>query len=257
MTDQRSAAPAIEIRGLSVQFGDHAALGDVSLTVPAQGITVVVGPSGAGKTTLLRAINRLNECFEDCRTTGSVRVQLGDECVDVYGDSYPPAALRRQAAMVFQTPSVLPLSVAKNFAVPLRAVLGLNRAEIEHRTADALREVQLYDEVKDRLNAPARSLSGGQQQRLCLARALAMRPSILLLDEPTANLDFRTTRQIEDLLVRLKTQYTILAVSHSLGQTRRLADHVAVLRGGTIVRTLDRSHLGDAAVFESLVEEVF
>jgi phosphate transport system ATP-binding protein len=257
VSQQPPAAPAVEIRGLSVQFGGLTALNDVSLTVPAQSITVVVGPSGAGKTTLLRAINRLNECFAGCRTAGSVRVQLGGASVDVYGGSYPPAALRRQAAMVFQTPSVLPLSVARNFAVPLGAVLGLGRGEIAERMEHALREVQLYDEVKDRLHAPAQNLSGGQQQRLCLARALALRPSLLLLDEPTANLDFRVTRQIEELLVRLKTQYTILAVSHSLGQTRRLADHVAVLSGGCIVRTLDRSHLRDAAVFESLVEEVF
>ena len=252
-----SDEPAIEIRDLTVAFRGRTVLHGVNLAVPSGGITVIIGPSGSGKTTLLRAINRLNECFTGCVTTGCVSLAFGGRRADVYRGECPLPELRRRAAMVFQSPNVLPTSIERNFTIPLRAVLGCSRDEARGRMTRALQEALLYDEVKDRLGDPALTLSGGQQQRLCLARALALEPTILLLDEPTASLDFRATRRIEDLLRRLQERYTVVAVSHSLGQTRRIADHVAVLREGRIAQTFDRSALADAALFQALVEEVF
>lgn len=248
---------AIDIRHLSVTFGRKKILNRVCLNVPLQKVTVIIGPSGSGKTTLLRAINRLNECFSACRTEGSVRLRYENKWVDAYHDAVPLQSLRREAAMVLQNPNVLPTSIENNFSIPLKAALRLSRKEIQERMRRALGEVELYNEVHDRLHGRAVTLSGGQQQRLCLARALAMKPTYLLLDEPTANLDYRATRTIEHLLARLKRHYTILAVSHSLGQTRRIADHVVLLREGEVVRTFDRAQLRDESVFQSLVEDVF
>ena len=248
---------AIDIRGLSVSFHGRRALGEVDLAIPPRGLTVVIGPSGSGKTTLLRSVNRLNECFPACRTTGAVRLRLGGRWVGAYDGACSLTDLRRRAAMVFQNPDPLPASIEKNFATPLRSVLECSRREVRDRMTVALREVLLYDEVKDRLGESALTLSGGQQQRLCLARALALEPEVLLLDEPTANLDFVATRRIEELLDRLKERYTIIAVSHSLGQTRRIADRVVVLRGGKVSQTFDKTYLADADVFQTLVEEVF
>ena len=248
---------AIDIRDLWVEFAGRRVLDRIRLTVPREKITVVIGPSGSGKTTLLRAMNRLNECFPACRTQGSVRLRLRKKWIDVYRDAFPLRSLRREAAMVLQNPNVLPTSIENNFAVPLRAVLGSSRKQVQERMQWALQEVQLYDEVKDRLHDGAMTLSGGQQQRLCLARALALEPTFLLLDEPTANLDYRAARTIEQLLSRLKDRYTIVAVSHSLGQTRRIADRVVVLREGEVARTFDHTQLRDDSVFQSLVEEVF
>jgi phosphate transport system ATP-binding protein len=159
--------------------------------------------------------------------------------------------------MVFQTPSVLPFSVEKNIALPLRVTLGLSGAALSDRVAWALQEVSLWDEVKDRLWEPAPTLSGGQQQRLCLAWVLALEPQVLLLDEPTASLDFRATASIEALLSRLKQRYTTLAVSHSLSQTRRIADRVCVLKEGELVQEMARHQLEDADAFHQLMEAAF
>jgi len=254
---EANAEPVLEVKGLTVEFDGRPALRGVDLRAAPREITVLVGPSGSGKTTLLRAVNRLNECFPGCRTHGEVRLRLAEGWVDPYGGDVPLSRLRREAAMVFQIPNVLPVSIARNFSIPLEAGLGLSRAEARKRMRRRLGEVGLLGEVDERLDEGARKLSGGQQQRLCLARALALEPTLLLLDEPTANLDFRATRQIEDLLLRLKERYTIVAVSHSLGQTARIADHVLVLREGRIGERFDRSHLRDPVLFQRLVEEVF
>lgn len=227
------------------------------MAIPTNAITILVGPSGSGKTTLLRSINRLNECYAGCRTTGSV--WLGSDAAqrNVYEADYSLGALRRHAAMAFQTPNPLPGSIASNFAIPLRSVLGLSRKEVNTRMMQALREVDLHSEVADRLHVGALTLSGGQQQRLCLARALALEPSYLLLDEPTANLDFRSSAKIEELLIRLKERYTIVAVSHSLSQARRLADQVVILCEGSLAQVLQHSQLEDADSFYRLVESIF
>ena len=225
---------ALRIEALSVSFNGRTVLRDVNLTVPEHGLHFLLGRSGSGKTSLLRAINRLNECFFGCRTRGQVLLRDGEHWHDVYAPQQSVEALRRRVGMVFQTPNVLPLSIARNVEMPLRVALGLSAEEAAARRDAALREVQLWDEVHHRLHAPAATLSGGQQQRLCLARALALRPEILLLDEPTASLDFKSAQRIETLLSELKTRYTLLVVSHALGQAHRLADTVWMMRDGGI-----------------------
>ncbi len=248
---------AIRIDGLSVSFGGKLILKDLSLAFPARAMSVVIGRSGSGKTTLLRALNRLNECFPCCEISGTVKIQMGDECVDVYKDGLPLAELRRRVGMVFQVPNVLPVSIGKNLALPLRLVLGIHRQEIPDRIEEALKSVHLWSEVKDRLKDRATTLSGGQQQRLCLARVLALQPEVLLLDEPTASLDFRSAMKIEELLLDLKDKYTVIAVSHSLNQTRRLADVVVALSEGRIAKRLSSSEFSDRPAVEDLLEAAF
>ncbi|MBN1443028.1 MAG: ATP-binding cassette domain-containing protein, partial [Planctomycetes bacterium] len=191
--------PVVDIRDLSVSFGARRVLHGLSLRASPGEITVVIGRSGSGKTTLLRAINRLNELFPSARTEGSIRLRLDGRWIDVNRDRVDTADLRRRAAMVFQSPNVLPVSIARNFAIPLRLALGLGAAAIRERMRKALADADLLEEVEDRLEESALHLSGGQQQRLCLARALALEPEILLVDEPTASLDFKATRRIEAL----------------------------------------------------------
>lgn len=249
--------PTVAISGLNVHFAGKTVLNDVTLSLRSGEITVIVGPSGSGKTTLLRSLNRLNECFPDCRTEGAVRLRLDGRQGNIYADFLPLPELRRRVGMVFQTPAVLPFSIWKNLTMPIRVTLGLTGAVLTERAEKALQEVALRDEVKDRLNDAASTLSGGQQQRLCLARVLALEPEVLLLDEPTASLDFRAAGKIEELLLKMKDKYTILAVSHSLSETRRLADRVCVLREGRIVKELNRNHLSDSAVFQQLIEAAF
>lgn len=249
--------PVIEINNLTVAFGSRTALRSVNaLCMPGE-LTVIIGPSGSGKTTLLRAINRLNELFAGCRTEGGVRLRLVDGWIDAYREPVHVAELRRRAAMVFQSPNVLPVSIEKNFAIPLKLLLHLSKKQMRERMERSLQDAELFDEVKDRLRDGALTLSGGQQQRLCLARAMALDPEILLLDEPTASLDFRATRKIEELILRLKKRYTIVAVSHSLGQTSRLADRCLILREGRITDEVDRKQLHIPERFQRLVEDLF
>ena len=250
-------SPTVAIRDLSVTFSGKTVLSGIDLSLWPGQLTVIIGPSGSGKSTLLRAVNRLNELFPGSRTQGEVMVNLDGRRGNVYEDFLPLPELRRKVGMVFQTPGVLPFSIAKNLAMPLRVTLGMNGNRLIERIEWALREVSLWEEVKERLDESATTLSGGQQQRLCLARALALEPRILLLDEPTASLDFRATRKIEGLLRGLKERYTIVAVSHSLSQTRRLADKVCVLREGRIEQEMSRQHMQDRETFERFVEDVF
>lgn len=252
-----TSSPTVMIRDLSVAFSGKAVLRSIDLTLFPGELTVIVGPSGSGKSTLLRAINRLNELFPGCRTRGEVWVRLDGRCGSVYDGFLPLAELRRKAGMVFQTPGVLPFSIRKNLAMPLKATLGVTGSVLAERIEWALREASLWEEVKDRLNDNATTLSGGQQQRLCLARALALEPQILLLDEPTASLDFRAARKIEQLLTSLKERYTVLAVSHSLSQTRRLADKIHVLREGALGQEISGECRQDPQSFEKLIEEAF
>jgi phosphate transport system ATP-binding protein len=248
---------AIQTDGLQVSFRGKVILRDLSVAFPAGTISVVIGRSGSGKTTLLRALNRLNECFPGCETTGAVCLHVNNTLVNVYENELPLAELRRRVGMVFQTPNVLPVGIAKNLALPLRLVLGLPGREIPDRIEDALKSVHLWDEVKDRLKDKAATLSGGQQQRLCLARVLALQPDVLLLDEPTASLDFQAAMRIEELILDLKENYTIISVSHSLSQARRLADDVLVLKEGRIARTISSSQFREHEVLDDLLEEIF
>lgn len=246
------------VRSLNVSFGGRRVLHDVRADFPALRITVLLGRSGSGKSTLLRSLNRLNECFEGYEGSGDVRVALGGRLSPTVGADAPPAPrLRRAAGMVFQTPNPLPMSIRKNITLPLSLASNLPRDRIEEILEARLREVGLWEEVSDRLDAPASTLSGGQQQRLCLARALALDPELLLLDEPTASLDQAAALKVEDLLLSLRGRRSIILVSHSLRQARKLADLALVLAGGRIARRLDAVELGNAIDDGSLLEGMY
>ena len=246
-----------ELQETNVIFDSKTVLSDINLEISASSITVLVGRSGSGKTTFLRIFNRLNELFVGAATTGRVIVNVGGRFFDIHNDRLEVEYLRRKVGMVFQNPNVLPSSIYENIAMPLKVVSGINGCEISCSVESALRQVQLWEEVKDRLKQPAVSLSGGQQQRLCLARTLSLEPEILLLDEPTASLDFKATVKIEELLTGLKQRYSIIAVSHSLSQTFRIADQIIVLKEGKITSIMDPSEFRDVRSHESLFEEIF
>ena len=247
---------AIRVDNLSVSFAGKRVIRQLSLEIASGGPTFLVGRSGSGKTTLLRALNRLNECLPGCATSGQVELRLDEQWVNAYAATTSVENLRRRVGMVFQSPNVLPLSILRNIAMPLKVALGVPADEAEARAEQALREVHLWDEVKDRLSQPASTLSGGQQQRLCLARTLALRPQILLLDEPTASLDFKAAQRIEELLVELKSRYTLVVVSHSLGQARRIAESLFVLHDGERIEALSRDVFQDRDALFSVMDEL-
>jgi phosphate transport system ATP-binding protein len=209
---------------LTLRYHGKPAFEDVSLEIPAGTITAVVGPSGCGKTSFLTCLNRLTELIPGASMTGSLRLsggEIGNGTVDLI-------ALRRRVGMIFQKPNPFPLSIRKNLEFPLREHGVRDRAEIDATVEKCLRDVGLWDEVKDRLAAPALSLSGGQQQRLSIARALALKPEMLLLDEPCSALDPISSGVVEDLIKSLRPRYTMVIVTHNLAQARRIADQVAV-----------------------------
>jgi phosphate transport system ATP-binding protein len=233
----------VVVESLCVGFAGREVLHGLSARFHQGRLTMILGRSGSGKTTFLRALNRLNECFPRSDTKGSIRLKLLGEWRDIYRDAVPLTELRRLVGMVFQTPHLLPVSIADNLGLAVKLVLGLPRRDIPTRVERALQEAHLWEEVKDRLKAPAHTLSGGQQQRLCLARLLALEPEILLLDESTASLDFRASLKVEELLLSLKERYTIIAVSHSLSQARRLADEALIFKDGAVAQVVLKSAL--------------
>jgi phosphate transport system ATP-binding protein len=247
----------IVVDKLQVSFAGRAVLHGLQAEFHRGALTVILGRSGSGKTTFLRTLNRLNECFPRSETRGTVRVKLQGEWRDIHHDGLPLSVLRHRVGLLFQTPHLLPVSIAENLALPVRLILGAPRREIPARVEQALGEAHLWEEVQDRLQAPAHTLSGGQQQRLCLARLLALEPEILLLDEPTASLDFRSALKVEELLLSLKERYTIIAVSHSLSQARRLADDSLIFKDGTVVQQLSRADLQSPGTSQVLLEEIF
>lgn len=227
---------AVSLADVSVSFFNRMVLHGVSAVFPASRISVLIGRSGSGKTTLLRTLNRLNEEFPGCSTSGAVQVDFGGGLCDIYAAGAPSLAeLRLRVGMLFQTPNCFPVSAYRNIAMPLALVGGVASKEIPGKVAEALETVGLWKELKDRLETPAERLSGGQQQRLCLARLLALRPAVLLLDEPTASLDIHAARGIEELLRELAARHTIIMVSHSLRQSRRMADQILACDDGRIV----------------------
>jgi phosphate transport system ATP-binding protein len=254
---ENEAGKSIRVRNLLVGFSGRPALEVEKLDVFENELTVLLGPSGSGKTTFLRGVNRLNECFPGCSTKGEIKVFLGGKWTDVHSPRTSPDKLRQKVGMVFQTPNVLPMSIERNIALPLKLARGKKGAEAKKVLREVLRETELWDEVRDRLGTNAGTLSGGQQQRLCLARTMALRPEILLLDEPTSSLDFKATARIEELLLRLKRHYTLVVVSHSLGQAKRLADRLVVFREGGIVQSLAREEISDGNNFEAIIEDIF
>ncbi|MDR3162596.1 MAG: phosphate ABC transporter ATP-binding protein PstB [Helicobacteraceae bacterium] len=208
-----------EIKGLDLYYGDFRALKDINMDINEHEITAFIGPSGCGKSTLLKTLNRMNDLIEGCRITGTA--QLFGE--DIYG-AIDVNALRKRVGMVFQKPNPFPFSVYDNIAFGARTHGVRKRRDLDEIVEGSLRNAAMWDEVKDRLKESALSLSGGQQQRLCIARALAVEPQVLLLDEPTSALDPISTGKIEDLLLELSDRYTITIVTHNMQQAARISD---------------------------------
>ncbi|MCA8960202.1 MAG: phosphate ABC transporter ATP-binding protein [Planctomycetes bacterium] len=245
-TGDSCGCAVLETRSLSLSYGSTPAFTDVSLQLPKCEITALIGPSGCGKTSLLSTLNRLCDLVPHCRVSGQVLL----EGRDIRGRDVDLVGLRRRVGMIFQRPNPFGFSIAKNLALPLREHGIRDRTEIERRTEGALRDVGLWDEVKDRLRAPATQLSGGQQQRLCLARTLALEPEVLLLDEPCSALDPISSATVEDHLLTLRGRFTMAVVTHNLAQAKRIADRVAFFWAGASGGRLIECGTADA-VFES------
>ena len=220
----------IEIENLDLFYGTFQALKGVNMRIPPNQITAFIGPSGCGKSTLLKSLNRMNDLVEGCRITGSVRLD-GE---DIYG-AMDVNLLRRRVGMVFQKPNPFPMSIYDNIAYGPRTHGVRSKAKLDDIVERSLRSAAIWDEVKDRLKKSALGMSGGQQQRLCIARALAVEPEVLLMDEPTSALDPISTAKIEDLALELKKQYTIVIVTHNMQQAVRISDQTAFFLLGQVV----------------------
>jgi len=224
--------PILEIERLNAWFGTQHVLKDVSLTAESQQITALIGPSGCGKSTFIRCLNRLHEVVPDATVSGSVKLSG----TDIYGPGVDPVMIRRRVGMVFQKPNPFPtMSVYDNVAAGLRLSGTRRRAVLDERVEQTLRQAALWDEVKEVLHKSGASLSGGQQQRLCIARALAVEPEVLLLDEPCSALDPIATSKIEELLLVLKKTYSVLIVTHNMQQAARVSDFTGFFLLGELV----------------------
>ena len=221
----------VHTEDFSIYYGSNQAVRNVNLKIPARIVTAIIGPSGCGKSTFLRAINRMNDLIPVCHVTGKM---LFDDH-DIYNPQTDVVTLRRRVGMVFQKPNPFPKSIFDNIAYGPRLHGNKNKKELYETVETSLKKAALWDEVKDRLNANAIGLSGGQQQRLCLARALAVNPEILLMDEPTSALDPRATSKIEDLISELRGKYTIIIVTHNMQQAARISDLTAFFYEGILV----------------------
>jgi len=234
-SDSESASEAgtisIKVNDLSLYYGEKQALDSISMEIPAKKATAFIGPSGCGKSTLLRCFNRMNDLIDDVRTTGTIEL----EGTNIHDQRVNAAQLRRRVGMVFQRPNPFPKSIYENVAYGMRIQETMQKSEMDERVEWALRSAALWDEVKDRLKDSALGLSGGQQQRLVIARAVAIRPSVLLLDEPASALDPISTLKIEELIEQLKDDYTIVIVTHNMQQAARVSDHTAFLYLGELV----------------------
>ncbi|MEK7487096.1 MAG: phosphate ABC transporter ATP-binding protein [Planctomycetota bacterium] len=214
----------IQVQSLSLQYPKKTAFQNISLTIQQGQVLAVVGPSGCGKTSFLYCLNRLIDLIPRCKVTGHIFL----EGQDIYGPGINLIALRKRIGMIFQKPNPFPVSIRKNLELPLRTHGVRRQNELDERIEVALKSVGLFEEVKDRLQASAMTLSGGQQQRLCLARALSLKPEIILLDEPCSSLDPLSSAVVEEFILKLKRQYTIILVTHNLAQAKRMADSVAL-----------------------------
>jgi len=227
--DAGGRAPALEARDVSVYYGDKEAVRRVSLTVPANKVVALIGPSGCGKSTLLRCFNRMNDLVAGARVEGEVLFRGKN----LYDADVDPVEVRRRIGMVFQKPNPFPKSIYDNTAFGPR-VNGFD-GELDALVEESLRRAALWDEVQDRLNESAYALSGGQQQRLCIARTLAVKPEIVLMDEPASALDPIATQRIEELIYELKKDYTIIIVTHNMQQAARVSDYTAFLYLGDLI----------------------
>jgi len=240
-----STRTAVAARNLNVYYGDELAIKDVTMDIPEKRVTALIGPSGCGKSTFLRTINRMNDMIDICRVEGDV--EFGGK--NVYDADVDPVALRRKIGMVFQKPNPFPKSIRDNVAYGLK-IQGFD-SDVDARVEESLKGAALYEEVKDQLDSSGLELSGGQQQRLCIARAIAPDPEVILMDEPTSALDPVAASKIEDLIDDLAEEYTVIIVTHNMQQAARISDRTAVfLTGGELVEYDDT-----AKIFEDPEEQ--
>ncbi len=250
-TDDVSIEPSIvmDVEDVSVFYGDFRAVRDVNMPVRLQEITAMIGPSGCGKSTLLRSLNRMNDLVDGARVEGRISYQG----INLYGPKVDPVEVRRRIGMVFQKPNPFPKSIYENITFGPK-IAGANKSEFDELVETSLRSAALWDEVKDRLHDSALGLSGGQQQRLCIARAIATRPDVLLMDEPCSALDPIATGRIEDLMHELKADYSIVIVTHNMQQAARVSDRCAFFT--TEVDSVSERRTGQLVEF-NLTERIF
>ncbi|HZR77810.1 MAG TPA: phosphate ABC transporter ATP-binding protein PstB [Chthoniobacterales bacterium] len=232
LEETEAARVTIDIRGVDFAYGEKQVLSDVTLEIPSQAVTAFIGPSGCGKTTLLRCINRMNDLIENARMTQGT-IYLGG--TDIHSPQVDVVDLRRRVGMVFQKSNPFPKSIYDNIAYGLRIGGIRKRSQIDEAVEKSLRGAALWEEVKDRLDEGALGLSGGQQQRLCIARALAVEPDVILMDEPCSALDPIATAKIEELIQELKREYTIVIVTHNMQQAGRVSDHTGFFYLGRLI----------------------
>ena len=223
--------PIMTVKDLCLGYGSHQALKNITIDIPEKSITALIGPSGCGKSTFLKTLNRMNDLVPDVKITGDVRYRDAD----IFDPAQDVSELRREVGMVFQKPNPFPMSIYDNIAYGPRTHGIKNRAQLDEIVEKSLRGAAIWDEVKDRLQKNALGLSGGQQQRLCIARALAVEPAVLLMDEPTSALDPISTSKIEELAMQLKERYTIVIVTHNMQQAVRISDRTAFFLLGELV----------------------
>ena len=226
-------ADAFTVKDMELYYGSFHALKNVNLDIASGEITAFIGPSGCGKSTFLKSLNRMNDLVEGCRITGDIRL-MGE---DIYDKNMDVSVLRRRVGMVFQKPNTIPMSVYDNIANGPRTHGVKKKAELDEIVEKSLRDAAIWDELKDRLKKSALGLSGGQQQRLCIARALAVKPEVILMDEPTSALDPISTSKIEDLVMDIKKEYTIVMVTHNMQQAVRVSDTTVFFLLGEIIES--------------------
>lgn len=229
----------ISVEHLNLYYGTNHALKDVNMDISENSITALIGPSGCGKSTFLKTLNRMNDLVEGVRIEG--KIMLDGE--DIYGRNMDPTLLRKRVGMVFQQPNPFPMSIYDNIAYGPRVHGIRNKAKLDAIVEESLRGAAIFDEVKDRLKKSALGLSGGQQQRICIARALAVQPEVLLMDEPTSALDPISTSKIEELMESLKKKYTVVVVTHNMQQAARVSDYTAFFLVGEMVEFADTKQL--------------
>lgn len=239
MLDNAKPQPILESKNLHLYYGETEALKGIDMKIGKNEITALIGPSGCGKSTFLKTLNRMNDLIPSVRITGEVTLQSKD----IFAPDVDVTALRRQVGMVFQKPNPFPMSIYDNIAYGPRLHGNHSKPELDEIVENALRGAALWDEVKDRLKKSALGLSGGQQQRLCIARALAVQPDVLLMDEPTSALDPGSTLRIEDLMAELKKNYTVVIVTHNMQQATRISDKTAFFLVGELIEFGDTKQI--------------
>ena len=240
MKDTHMQNSKISAKGVQVYYGDNHAIKDVDVEIADKTVTAFIGPSGCGKSTFLRCLNRMNDTIDICRVTGEIKI----DNEDIYNPKVDPVQLRAKVGMVFQKPNPFPKSIYDNVAYgPKIHGLARNKAELDEIVENALRKAALWNEAKDRLNSPGTGLSGGQQQRLCIARAIATAPEIMLMDEPCSALDPIATAQVEELIDELRQSFSVVIVTHSMQQAARVSQKTAFFHLGNLVEYDDTTKI--------------